>query len=105
MTFDYQRWRKWLEDRSVEPQLDGVKALFRCSLDTISKPNMEFGLTGQSAIGSFVNWATGECDYTIMAPPGKAMKIVSYEWKLLLTNETFEAAYEKFSSEFTKHNV
>ena len=64
---------------------------------------MGFGVRGVNAIGSFDCWTTGETDYTIMAPASPETEMVSHKWMQVLTNETFEAAFNEFMAEFHKH--
>jgi hypothetical protein len=101
--FDFPKWQAWLEVMASDPSLPkGLKAEFRIGAAS-SKPGMTFGLVGSNAIGSFESWATGEADYTIMAPPSPQAKMVSHKWMQVLTDQTFEAAFNEFVAEFQKH--
>ena len=64
---------------------------------------MSFGIVGANAMGNFESWATGETDYTIMAPPSPEAKMVSHKWMQVLTDETFEAAFNEFIAEYQKY--
>jgi hypothetical protein len=96
--FDFPKWKNWLEARAVELKGDGFTIQF--GAEGSSKPGMGLGIEGKNAIGVFQNWHTGETDYTIHAPPDGPM--TSHRWGLTTTDETFEASFREFITEFIR---
>lgn len=102
--FNYKQWQAWLQAKASELQGDGVTTSLRSGPDTGNKPGMGFGIIGLKAMGDFASWVTGETDYTIMVPPSPEAKMVSHKWGLTLTDETFEATFNEFITEFQKYD-
>jgi hypothetical protein len=101
--FDFSNWREWLEQAATRPAGEGVKAEFTSGPNESPKLGMVFGVIGVNAMGSFECWITGETDFTIMAPPSAEAKMVSHKWMQVLTDKTFEAAFNEFMAEFHKY--
>jgi hypothetical protein len=99
---DYPKWRDWLRGKARQIGDDGFKTEFQVGSDDSPKPGMTMGIVGLNAMGSFESWVTGETDFTIMAPPSPAGKMVSHRWGLVLNDETFEATFREFIEEFHK---
>ena len=100
--YDFARWQAWLQSKAVELNAEGFKSELRIGVATSPKPGMVLGITGIGAIGSFENWITGETDYTVLVPPTPSAKMASQKWGVVLTDDTFEAAFRDFLSEFKK---
>jgi hypothetical protein len=98
--FDFQRWRLWLEAKAAALEAEGLEASFGAGPDDGPKPGMGLGIVGRQAMGIFENWITGETDYTILVPPSPEARMVSHEWGLLATDETFEAIFTTFITKF-----
>jgi hypothetical protein len=100
--FDYKRWARWLEARSVELETEGFETHFGAGPDSGSKPGMTLALVGQRAMGDFQNWVTGETDYTVFAPPTPKAQMVAHEWGLVVSDDTFEPTFNKFLMTFRR---
>ncbi|SRR6266567_2391110 len=96
----YETWRPWLQAKATELKSDNLTTRFDASPGDSPKPGMALGLIGQRAMGNFECWITGEADYTILAPPSPDARMVCHKWGLIVTDETFEATFHEFISEF-----
>lgn len=98
--FDYQRWRLWLKAKADALEAEGLTIRFAAGPDDGPKPGMTLEIVGRRAMGGFENWITGETDYTIFVPPSSKARMVSHEWGLLVTDETFETIFTSFMTKF-----
>jgi hypothetical protein len=105
LMFDFQRWRLWLKAKAAALEAEGLKVRFAARPDDGPKPAMILEVLGQQAYGGFENWITGETDYTIAILEPKSPRMVSHEWGLLVTDETFEATFTSFITKFRQFEL
>ena len=104
--FDYQRWRLWLRAKAAALEAEGLKVRFAAGPDDGPKPGIILEVLGQQALyGGFENWITGETDYTIAVLSSPKSRMVSHEWGLLVTDETFEATFTSFITKFRQFEL
>ena len=102
--FDYPKWRTWLEARGVELRAEGLLGKFHAGPDGYPKPGMILELVGTHAMGGFENWITGETDYTVAKPPSPKGKMVAHKWGVIVSDKSFEPAFNEFLSAFRLAN-
>ena len=61
------------------------------------------GVKLKVAMGVFEAWAAGEADYSIFMPPSRKADMVANRWGLELTVENFEEVFDKFVTEYHRH--
>jgi len=103
--FDFQRWRLWLKAKAADLEAEGLEVRFAATPDDKPKPAMILEVLGQQAYGGFENWITGETDYTILVRPPREAHMLSHEWGLLATDETFEAIFTIFITKFRQFEL
>jgi hypothetical protein len=92
-TFNFQKWRLWLELRGKDLLAEGYKVKYGFS-DLYNSPKTNLGVSSDSTIGDFTNWAAGYCDFIVVDT--KSRECLVNTQGLVLDDSSFETAFQNF---------
>ena len=91
--FDFQKWRLWLEQRGRDLLAEGYKIRYGFT-DAHNSPKTNLGVSSDSTIGDFTNWAAGYCDFEVLDT--KSGERLVDRMGLVLDDASFEMAFQNF---------
>jgi hypothetical protein len=100
---DFSNRRSWLLTKLVELKRSGLVTSVKFGSQTDHKPGVVIEITGRVAMGVFEAWVAGEADYSIFMPPSRKADMAANRWGLELTVENFEEMFDKFVTEYRRH--